>query len=120
MARSRTPAGRGCSSASSTNRSSRTTRSPSSQATRWCFYTDGLVELGEAGDGFGWLRDALRGCAGGSAAAIADRVRRDAAPRAERLDDDQAVLVLCTVRADGDQGSITLRGSGLSSGGAWL
>ena len=84
------------------------------------FYTDGLVELGEAGDGFGWLRDVLRGCAGGSAAAIADRIRRDASPRAERLDDDQAVLVLRTVPGDGAQGSITLRGSGLSSGGAWL
>ncbi|HEX6116425.1 MAG TPA: MASE1 domain-containing protein [Solirubrobacterales bacterium] len=84
------------------------------------FFTDGLVELGEAGDGFAWLREVLRDCAGGSAAAIADRVRRDASPRAERLDDDQAVLVLCSVAGEGGQGSTTLRGSGFSSGGAWL
>jgi serine phosphatase RsbU (regulator of sigma subunit) len=83
------------------------------------FFTDGLVELGETGDGFAWLREVLSDCAGGSAAAIAERVRSEASPRADQLDDDQAVLVLCSVR-DGDQGSITLRGSGFSCGGAWL
>ncbi len=84
-------------------------------------YTDGLVELGEAGDGFAWLRELLRGCARGSASEIADRVRHEASSRAERLDDDQAVLVLCSVgRLSDAQGSITLLGSGFSSGGAWL
>jgi serine phosphatase RsbU (regulator of sigma subunit) len=62
------------------------------------FFTDGLVEVGDGGDGFAWLREMLRDCAGASAAAIAERVRREASSRAERLDDDQAVLVLCTVR----------------------
>jgi integral membrane sensor domain MASE1 len=60
-------------------------------------YTDGLVELGEAGDGFAWMRDLLRGCVRGSAAEIADRLRLAASSRAERLDDDQAVLVLASV-----------------------
>jgi integral membrane sensor domain MASE1 len=63
------------------------------------FFTDGLVDVHEAGDGFGWLREALRDCAGASAEAIADRVRREAGPRAADLDDDQAVLVL---RSSGD------------------
>ena len=65
------------------------------------FFTDGLVELGEQGDGFAWLRGALRGCGGEPAAAIADRIRRGASPRAARLDDDQAVLVLSSVAAAG-------------------
>jgi integral membrane sensor domain MASE1 len=58
------------------------------------FFTDGLVDLSEPGDGFGWLRDSLGACAGWSAAQTADKIRSDAAPRAARLDDDQAVLVL--------------------------
>jgi integral membrane sensor domain MASE1 len=58
------------------------------------FYTDGLVDTREGGDGFGWLRQALRDSAGASAESIADRVQREAGPRAADLDDDQAVLVL--------------------------
>jgi serine phosphatase RsbU (regulator of sigma subunit) len=58
------------------------------------FFTDGLADLGEAGDGFGWLRESLAACAGWSATRIADELRRSAGPRAARLDDDQAVLVL--------------------------
>ncbi len=58
------------------------------------FYTDGLVDVREVGDGFGWLRDALRRSAGSSAESIADQVRQEAGPRAADLDDDQAVLVL--------------------------
>jgi integral membrane sensor domain MASE1 len=58
------------------------------------FFTDGLVDLGEAGDGFGWLRESLGDCAGSSAARIAEQLRGSAAPRAARLDDDQAVLVV--------------------------
>lgn len=58
------------------------------------FFTDGLVDMREGGDGFGWLRESLRVCAGDSAASIADRVQRDAGPRAADLHDDQAVLVL--------------------------
>ena len=61
------------------------------------FYTDGLVDVEEGGDGFGWLREALHGCAGKTAESIADRVRVEAGPRAAYLDDDQAVLVLRSV-----------------------
>ena len=57
-------------------------------------FTDGLVDVEESGDGFDWLRGVLRDSGGASAEAIAERVRREAMPRAERLDDDQAVLVL--------------------------
>ena len=65
------------------------------------FFTDGLVELDEAGDGFGWLRGVLQTCAAEPGAAIAERVRREASTRADRLGDDQAVLVLRTVHEDG-------------------
>ena len=57
-------------------------------------FTDGLVDLHEGGDGLEWLRTTLSGCGGASAGDIAERVRREALPRAERLDDDQALLVL--------------------------
>lgn len=61
------------------------------------FFTDGLVEIAEKDDGFAWLREVLRSCTGDSADSIADRVRQNAASRAARLDDDQAVLVLRSV-----------------------
>jgi integral membrane sensor domain MASE1 len=64
-------------------------------------FTDGLVDLDEPGDGLEWLRRVLRAAAGETADTIAERVRRDAVPRAMRLDDDQALLVLRATGAGG-------------------